>query len=108
MVGPAESRRARAARTMSGMTTGQLPQGVPAPRATAEHRRRVALLLETADVLAERARRTDDTIQAQVLLRRSAQRRAQAASLATGRPGPAPDGRRRVGPGWHGDGAPAS
>ena len=84
---------------MSAMTTGQLPPGVAAPRPTAEHRRRVALLLETADVLAERVRRTDDAVQAQVLLRRSAQRRAQAASLATGRTGPAPDRRRRVGSG---------
>lgn len=44
----------------------------------------MALLLETADVLAERARRTADATQAQVLLRRSAQRRAQAARLAAG------------------------
>ncbi|MDK3257144.1 hypothetical protein [Blastococcus capsensis] len=81
------------------MTTGQLPRRVPAPRPTADQRRRVALLLETADVLAERARRTDDRVQAQVLLRRSAQRRAQAATLATGRPAPAPDSRRQVAPG---------
>ncbi|CCG01291.1 conserved protein of unknown function [Blastococcus saxobsidens DD2] len=75
------------------------------PRATADQRRRVALLLETADVLAERARRTDDTVQAEVLLRRSAQRRAQAARLAAGRalpvpdrPVPVSDRRRQVGP----------
>ncbi|MCZ2858510.1 hypothetical protein [Blastococcus sp. VKM Ac-2987] len=66
------------------MTTGQLPDRLSLPHGRREERRRVALLLETADVLAERARRTDDATQAQVLLRRSAQRRAQAARLAAG------------------------
>ncbi|MGY1834597.1 hypothetical protein ACI79P_05755 [Blastococcus sp. SYSU DS0510] len=71
------------------MTPGQLP----GPQVGGEDRRRVALLLETADVLAERAHRTADASQAQVLLRRSAQRRAQAARLASTGPPPA-DGRR--------------
>ncbi|MGY2083231.1 hypothetical protein [Blastococcus sp. SYSU DS0539] len=66
------------------MTSGQLPDRVALRRGRPEERRRVALLLETADVLAERARRTDDRTQAQVLLRRSAQRREQAARLAAG------------------------
>ncbi|MGY1987056.1 hypothetical protein ACI792_12585 [Blastococcus sp. SYSU DS0669] len=77
------------------MTPGQLP----GPQVGGEDRRRVALLLETADVLAERAHRTADASQAQVLLRRSAQRRAQAARLASTGP-PSTDGHR-------GDGAPS-
>ena len=82
---------------MRGMTTGQLPDRLPLPSGHGAERRRVALLLETADVLAERARRTADATQAQVLLRRSAQRRAQAASLAAGDRSPAAD--RGPGPG---------
>ncbi|MGY1849146.1 MULTISPECIES: hypothetical protein [unclassified Blastococcus] len=74
------------------MTSGQLP----AARVGGEERRRVALLLETADVLADRASRTPDAVQAQVLLRRSAQRRAQAARLAAESP-PGGDGRRAGG-----------
>ncbi|MGY2002799.1 hypothetical protein [Blastococcus sp. SYSU DS1024] len=70
------------------MTSGQLP----AVRVGGEERRRVALLLETADVLADRASRTADAAQAQVLLRRSAQRRAQAERLAAEGP-PGRDGR---------------
>jgi hypothetical protein len=108
-VGPVavESRRRQAAPTMSGMTTGQLPGSVPASRASVAQRRRVALLLETADVLAERARRTDDALLAQVLLRRSAQRRAQAARLvAGGRPVPAAVRRRQPGRGQPGGAAP--
>ncbi|MGY1723834.1 hypothetical protein [Blastococcus sp. SYSU DS0533] len=75
------------------MTTGHRP----APHVGGADRRRVALLLETADVLAERAARTADTAQAQVLLRRSAQRRAQAERLASAGLLP-PDGRRGSGP----------
>ena len=67
------------------------------PRVTGEERRQVALLLETAEVLAERARRTADSTQAQVLLRRSAQRRAQAARLAAAGSVPAP-GRGQTAP----------
>ncbi|WP_347058966.1 hypothetical protein ABC795_01110 [Blastococcus sp. HT6-30] len=78
------------------MTSGQLPDQVPLPHVRGEQRRRVALLLETADVLAERARRTDDLVQAQVLLRRSAQRRAQAARLAAGEGRPAGRGTDRA------------
>ena len=85
---------------MSGMTTGQLPEGIPVRRVTGDQRRRIALLLETADVLAERAQRTADATQAQVLLRRSAQRRAQAVRLAAGRSGPLPARSRAAG---HGD-----
>ncbi|WP_166533491.1 hypothetical protein [Blastococcus xanthinilyticus] len=79
------------------MSTGQLTPGVPGPRQATDQRRRVALLLETADVLAERARRTDDAVLAQVLLRRSAQRRAQAARLA-GHPVPRPAPRQAGSP----------
>ncbi|MCF6508430.1 hypothetical protein E9549_13580 [Blastococcus sp. MG754426] len=73
------------------------PGHPPGPHVGTADRRRVALLLETADVLAERAARTADTAQAQVLLRRSAQRRAQAERLASdgsprGRPGAAGTG----------------
>lgn len=68
-------------------------------------RRRVALLLETAQVLAERARRTEDVTQAQVLLRRSAQRRAQALRLAAAERMPRP--RRLVGGAWPGRLAPS-
>ncbi|MDP5183860.1 hypothetical protein QOZ88_14570 [Blastococcus sp. BMG 814] len=74
------------------MSTGHLP----VPQAGGADRRRVALLLETADVLAERAARTADAAQAQVLLRRSAQRRAQAARLASAGP-PPPGGRAGAG-----------
>ena len=82
---------------------------VPAPRVSVDRggsdRRRVVLLLETADVLAERARRTDDPAQAQVLLRRAAQRRAQAQRLAAA--GRAPEPRRLTGAVWPGRLAPS-
>ncbi|RZU34066.1 hypothetical protein [Blastococcus saxobsidens] len=91
------------------MVPRQKPDPVPAPRGTGERgtvdRRRVALLLETAEVLAERARRTDDAAQSQVLLRRAAQRRAQAQRLAAS--GRAPEPRRLTGAAWPGRLAPS-
>ena len=92
------------------MPSTKRPEQVPAPRATGERgaldrRRRVALLLETAEVLAERARRTQDAKQAQVLLRRSAQRRAQALRLAAAERAPQP--RRLMGGAWPGRLAPS-
>ncbi|WP_236831652.1 hypothetical protein [Blastococcus sp. KM273128] len=77
------------------MTTGS----PPAPHVGAADPRRVALLLETADVLARRAARTADAAQARVLLRRSAQRRAQAERLAS-------EGRRGTGSPVAGSSAP--
>jgi putative heme degradation protein len=92
------------------MPSTKRPDQVLAPRATGERgaldcRRRVALLLETAAVLAERARRTQDVAQAQVLLRRSAQRRAQALRLAAAERTPQP--RRLMGGAWPGHLAPS-
>jgi hypothetical protein len=83
-----------------------IPGQLPAPQVGGEDRRRVALLLETADVLAERAHRTADASQAQVLLRRSAQRRAQAARLASTGPPPSDGGRGTGAPPRGGGGAP--
>jgi len=74
-------------------------------RGPLDRKRRVALLLETAAVLAERARRTDDATQAQVLLRRSAQRRSQALRLAA--TGHTPEPRRLLGGAWPGRLAPS-
>ena len=47
----------------------------------ADDLRRMVLLLETADVLERRARRTTDPAQVAVLLRRAQQRRAEADAL---------------------------
>jgi hypothetical protein len=59
---------------------------VPAPRAVGrtDELRRMVLLLETAEVLEARARRTSDPAQTVVLLRRAEQRRQQAARLREG------------------------
>ncbi|WP_157944059.1 hypothetical protein [Blastococcus atacamensis] len=92
------------------MPSAQRPERVPAPRdglggGSPDRRRRVALLLETAEVLADRARRTGDATQAQVLMRRSAQRRAQALRLAAAERVPEP--RRLLGGAWPGRLAPS-
>ncbi len=47
----------------------------------ADDLRRMVLLLETADVLERRARRTTDPVQVDVLLRRAQQRRQEAQTL---------------------------
>ncbi|WP_147251431.1 hypothetical protein [Blastococcus sp. TBT05-19] len=87
------------------MPSTQRPDRIPAPReGSSDRRRRVALLLETADVLAERARRSSDAAQAAVLARRSAQRRAQAVRLAASESVPQP---RRLGGAWPGRLAPS-
>ncbi|TFV53729.1 hypothetical protein [Blastococcus sp. TF02A-35] len=92
------------------MPSAKRSDRLPVPRSEAgggvpDRRRRVALLLETAEVLAERARRTEDSAQAQVLMRRSAERRAQAVRLAAS--GRAPEPRRMLGGAWPGRLAPS-
>jgi hypothetical protein len=59
---------------------------MPQPRSStvggnADDLRRMVLLLETADVLERRARRTSDPAQGRVLLRRAEQRRKEATGL---------------------------
>ena len=66
------------------MTSTRRQRSVPAPwaaagRAAADELRRMVLLLETAEVLELRARRTRDVAQIPVLLRRAEHRRREAA-----------------------------
>src|SRR5687767_8877486 len=68
------------------MTTVRRQRELPGSRSSqvaggADDLRRMVLLLETADVLERRARRTSDHAQVDVLLRRSDQRRRQANAL---------------------------
>ncbi|MGZ6868502.1 MAG: hypothetical protein ACXVGF_21335 [Blastococcus sp.] len=56
-------------------------QRADAGRAAADDLRRMVLLLETAEVLEQRARRTRDVAQVPVLLRRAEHRRREAARL---------------------------
>ncbi len=53
----------------------------PAPADESDGLRRMVLLLETADVLERRARRTADPAQVDVLMRRAEHRRTQADAL---------------------------
>lgn len=75
------------------------PDSPPALRGEADDLRRMALLMETADVLATRARRTADPVRRAELMRRAGQRRREAtgvreslvargAALAAGRADP--------------------
>jgi hypothetical protein len=59
----------------------ELPERSSAVADGADDLRRMVLLLETADVLERRARRTSDPVQVTVLMRRAAQRRREANAL---------------------------
>ena len=59
----------------------ELPDRSSAVADGADDLRRMVLLLETADVLERRARRTSDPAQVTVLLRRADQRRREATAL---------------------------
>jgi hypothetical protein len=68
------------------MTTSRAQDAPPTPRSSSvgggnDDLRRMVLLLETADVLQRRARRTGDPTQVAVLLRRADQRRQEADAL---------------------------
>ena len=71
------------------MTSAGTQGTIPEPRPWAGDTRRtqlrqMALLLETAAVLDQRARRAADPVQVAVLRRRAEQRRAQAARIRAG------------------------